>query len=336
MKRKFADGKLLGGKLLWGKLFGACLLAAAGTSAMAADTWPSRPITFVLPYQAGGGGDTAARALAEDMSKALGKPIIVENRPGASGIIGTNAVAKAQPDGYTVLLTLTQSVLNNRFLYSQLPYDPTKDLAFVTEVATGTILLTVSTTAPVHSVKELIDWGRKNKLSAGNWGVGSYGHLTSTYLGKTKKIDIVNVSYKGEAPMLQDLAGGSINFAFSSLNSTRPFLQSGKVRVLAVSGRHRLAALPDVPTLAEAGLAEPEYAVTGTMLMMVPAATPAPIVARLEKEARTVINSTRYRARLQVLGLEPLGEGAKQARVNYDAQFPVQQRLVQLSGAKLD
>lgn len=317
------------------KWLGACLLAAAA-SAQAADAWPGRPITFVLPYPAGGGADTATRALAEDMTKALGQPVVVENRPGASGIIGTSFVAKAQPDGYTVLVTLSQSVRNNRFLYAQLPYDPLRDLAFVSEIATGTILLTTSATVPVHNVRELIDWGRKNRLTSGNWGVGSYGHLATSYLGKSKQIDITPVSYKGEAPMLQDLAGGNIQVAFSSLAGTRPFMQTGKVRVLAVTGARRLPSLPDVPTLAEAGLPEPEYNPVGTLLMMVPAATPAPIVERLEKETRAIVGSTRYRARLETLGLQPLGEGAKQARLNYDAQAPVQQKLVQMSGAKLD
>jgi len=318
------------------KKLGACVLAVVATSALGADAWPSRPITFVLPYPAGGAADTATRALAADMSRALGSPIIVENRPGASGIIGTNAVAKAAPDGHTVLVTLTQTVLNNRFLYSQLPYDPTKELAFVTEIGSPTILLTASSATPVRSVKELLDWGRKHKLSAGNWGVGSFGHLAAAYLGKTKQIDILNVSYKGEAPLLQDLAGGIVDVAFTSLSPALPFIRDGKLRGLAVTGSHRLDALPDVPTFAEAGLPDPEYRPAGTLVMMVPAATPAPIVARLEKEADVVIASTRYRARLKTLGVEPIGAGASQARASYTAQLPIQQKLVQLSGAKLD
>ncbi len=321
------------------KLLDLCVLAAIAVpnaSAIGAEVWPDRPITFVLPYPAGGASDAATRALAEEMGKALGQPIVVENRPGASGIIGTNAVAKAQPDGYTVLVTATQSVLNNRFLFSQLPYDPLKDLAFITEISGAAVLLTASSSTPARTVKELVEWGQKNKLTFGNWGVGSFAHMAASYLGKSRSIEVTNVAYKGEAPMLQDLAGGSINVAFTSLNSTRPFLQNGKVRALAVTGRHRLATLPDVPTLAEAGLPDAEYNLTGTIVMMVPAATPAPIVARLEKEARTVISGTRYRARLQTLGLEPIGEGAVAARANYDRQLPVLQKLVQVSGVKLD
>ncbi|MFC4521463.1 Bug family tripartite tricarboxylate transporter substrate binding protein [Cupriavidus pinatubonensis] len=328
---------------MYNRLLGSCALAlcAAGafatTGALAADApYPNRPITFVLSGPPGGAGDTVTRQLAEDMSTRLGQPIMVENKPGAAGIIGTNAVAKAPPDGYTILLTVTQSVLNNRFLFSRLPYDPVRDLTFITEVAGGNMLMTVTSSLPVTNVKELLAYGSKHGLSFANWGMGSYAHLVASYLGKSRNLNVTPVAYKGEGPMLQDIAGGSVNVGISSLNTTLPFLQSGRVRAIGVTGKDRLPALPNVPTLAEQGLAEPEYDMSGIIVMMAPAGTPAPILERIEKEARAAIDSAKFRARMQVLGFYSLGGGAQQARKHYDEMYPVQQRLVKISGAKLD
>ncbi|MFJ4291879.1 Bug family tripartite tricarboxylate transporter substrate binding protein [Cupriavidus sp. NPDC089707] len=327
---------------MYNKLLGGCALTlcAAGvfaTTAIAADApYPSRPITFVLSGPPGGAGDTVARQLAEDLGARLGQPIVVDNKPGAAGIIGTNAVAKAAPDGYTILITVTQSVLNNRFLFSRLPYDPLRDLTFITEVAGGNMLMTVSSSLPVTNVKELLAYGSKHGLSFANWGAGSYAHLVASYLGKSRNLDVTPIAYKGEAPILQDIAGGNVNVGISSLNTTLPFLQSGRVRAIGATGKDRLATLPNVPTLAEQGLAEPEYDMSGIIVMMAPAGTPAPILERLEKDARAAIDSAKFRDRMQLLGFYPLGGGARQARKHYEEMYPVQQRLVKISGAKLD
>jgi len=314
-----------------------CMLAMAWmTHAAAQSPYPNRPITFILPFSAGGATDIVSRALADDMGKRLGQPIIVENRPGASGMIGTNAAAKAPADGYTVVLTLTQAILNNQFLYAKVPYDTRKELAFVTEVCTAGVLLAVNPRVPAKNVKELLDWAAHHRASFGSWGVGSYGHLASAYLARTRKADITHVAYKGEAPLIQDLVGGQIDMAFISAFAAKPFVESGKINVLAVSADRRLPAYPNVPTLAEAGLADPELQVTGRVVMMVPAGTPAPILARLEGAARAAIASEAVRARMRDIAMEPIGNSGKQAQANYDAMYPVQQRLVQMSGARLD
>lgn len=315
-----------------------CMLALMllGPAALAQPPYPSRPITFILPFSGGGAADIVSRALAEDMSKRLGQPVIVENRPGASGIIGTNAAAKAPADGYTVLLTLTQAIVNNQFLYDKLPYDTRSELAFVTEVCGGSILLAVNPRVPAKNVGELLDWTARNRVSFGSWGVGSYGHLASAYLARSRKADITHVAYKGEAPMIQDLVGGQIDMAFVSAFAARPFVDSGKLRVLAVAGERRLPGMPELPTLAEAGLPEPELQPTGRIVMMVPAGTPAAILAQLEKAARAAIESEPIRARMRGIGMEPIGNSSKQALANYEAMFPVQKRLVQMSGARLD
>ena len=317
-----------------------CMLALAlvlvSQSASAQPTYPTRPISFVLPFSAGGAADTVSRMLAEEMSKRLGQPIIVENRPGAAGVIGTNVAAKAPADGYTVLLTLTQAILTNQFLFTKLPYDPRKELAFVTEVCGGSVLLVVNPRIPAKDVSELLNWAANNRASFGSWGTGSYGHLASAYLNRSRKVDLTHVAYKGEAPMIQDLVGGQIDIAFVTAFSAKPFIDSGKLRVLAVTGERRLPALPNVPTLAEAGLTDPEFQSTGKLIMMVPAGTPAPIVERIESAARAVIGTEAIRNRMRGIGMEPIGNSSRQALANYEAMYPVHQRLVQLTGAKLD
>ena len=270
------------------------------------------------------------------MGKRLGQPVIVENRPGASGMIGTNVVAKAPADGYTVSITLTQAILNNQFLYTKLPYDTRKELAFVTEICTAGVLLVASPNVPAKDMKELLDWTAHHHASFGSWGVGSYGHLVSSHLARTRKADITHVAYKGEAPMIQDLVGGQIDLAFVSAFAAKPFVETGKLKVLAVASDRRLPGLPNVQTLAEAGLTDPEFQVTGRVVMMVPANTPAPVVEKLESAARAAIASEPIRARMRAIAMEPIGNSSKQALANYEAMYPVQQRLVMSTGARLD
>jgi len=324
--------------LLYATAFTGLTAAVAAAPAHAAEApYPSRPITFIYPFPAGGAGDTLTRALGEEMSKGLGQPVIVDNRAGAAGIIGTSAAAKAPADGYTVLITLTQTIVNNQFLYSKLPYNTTRDLAFVTELCTANVLLTVNPSVPATNVKELLAWAKEaNHANFGSWGVGSYGHLVSAYLAQTRHVQFTHVAYKGEAPMVQDLVGGNINVAMTSLSTTKPFADAGKLRVLAVTSDQRLPQLPDVPTLKEAGLGDPEFKPTGSIVMMVPNGTPAPVIARLEKEALRAMDTTGIKARLQVMGLASAAAGAKVARANYDALMPVQERLVKISGVRLD
>jgi tripartite-type tricarboxylate transporter receptor subunit TctC len=310
----------------------ACLAQAAAAQA----PYPNRPITFVLPFTPGGAADIVSRALADDMGKRLGQPVIVENRPGASGMIGTNVVAKAPADGYTVSITLTQAILNNQFLYTKLPYDTRKELAFVTEICTAGVLLVASPNVPAKDMKELLDWTAHHHASFGSWGVGSYGHLVSSHLARTRKADITHVAYKGEAPMIQDLVGGQIDLAFVSAFAAKPFVETGKLKVLAVASDRRLPGLPNVQTLAEAGLTDPEFQVTGRVVMMVPANTPAPVVEKLESAARAAIASEPIRTRMRAIAMEPIGNSSKQALANYEAMYPVQQRLVMSTGARLD
>ncbi len=237
-----------------GGLFGGLSLSLALPAV--AQTYPAKPIRIVVPYVAGGGTDTIARAMGEKLSKRLGQPVVVDNKAGASGIIGTDAVAKAAPDGYTLLMTLTQSVLTNQFLYQKLPYDPRKDLTMISVLADAQLVLVAHPSVPARTARELGEYARSRpgKLSYASWGVGSLSHLSGAYYSKLVHGQAMHVPYKGEAPMMQDLLGGQVQFGFASILSAKPYIQSGKLKALAVTGTQRSSALPDMPTFAESGM----------------------------------------------------------------------------------
>ena len=303
-----------------------------------AQGYPTKAITFTVPYPAGGGTDVVARTLAEQMSRRLGQPVVVDNKPGAGGILGTNAVAKAAPDGHTVLVGLTQSVLTNRFLYAKLPYDPRTDFAFVTQIATAPLLLLVPANSPAKNLAELRQLlvVSKGAASCGSWGAGSYPHLACAHMAGSLNTAITHVPYKGEALMLQDLVGGQLTFVLASLVSARAYMDGGRLRALAVTGEQRMPVLPDVPTFKEAGMPDGEYRLNGWLALLVPLATPAAVVNRLQDAARQAVNSPEFKARLEALGMVGVGNSPEEFRQHYAADWPVWERLVKVSGAKLD
>jgi len=316
----------------------ACVLAALFAAAAGAQDFPRKPVTLVVPYPAGGGTDVVARSLAEQMSKQLGQPVIVDNKPGASGILGTSFAAKSAPDGYTVLVGLNQSLLNNQFLYTKLPYDPQRDLALVTQVASAPLVLMVPANSSIHSVSDLQRSLRANAQggNCGSWGAGSYPHLACAHMASSWKVELAHVAYKGEAPMLQDLAGGSLTFTIGSIAAAKPYIDGGRLRAIAVAAEGRVGAMPDVPTFKEAGFPDPEYRVLGWLALAVPHATPQPVVARLQEAAQQAIKSPELAKRFEALGMQGMGTSAQEFRANYAADWPVWERLVKVSGAKLD
>lgn len=307
---------------------------------LAASSWaigqgfPNKTITFVLPAPPAGATDTIARALAEEMGKSLKQPIVVDNRPGGSGTLGVQHVVRAAPDGYTVLVTHSTPIYYGPYTMAKLPYDVRRDLGFITEIASASLVYAVANNVPAKTMAEFIAWAQKNKgkLSYGSFGVGSSSHLMNAFLSSTHKLDMTHVAYKGEALMVNDMLGGHIPVAIGTLGTMAPFLASGQIRALGVIGHERLANLPGVPTMAEAGLTDPAYQPLGGLLMMVPAGTPAPVAARLEKEARAAIQSTALKARFQVFGLVGMGNSSAEFRRNLDASGPVIQNLVKVSG----
>ena len=303
-----------------------------------AEEYPSRPVTLVVPAQAGGALDILARAMADEMARRLGQPVIVDNKPGAALVMGTGHVAKAAPDGYTIGLTLTQAVINNMFLMARLPYDPRIDLAYVSEVCTAQVVLVVNAGVPARTPAELLAWAAANpaKASYGSWGAGSFGHILGSHLGRTRGVAMTHVPYKGEAPMVQDLVGGQLAFAVASIAGARSHIESGRLRAIAVTGDKRMESLPNVPTFAQSGLGDPELTVTGQVLMVAPAATPPAVLARIEKATLGALDTPAVRARLQTTGMVALGRGSREARANYDAMFPMQEKLIKGLGIKLD
>nr|WP_231906903.1 tripartite tricarboxylate transporter substrate binding protein [Cupriavidus sp. D384] len=306
----------------------------------AADSYPSKPVRIIVPYPAGGMIDTTARAVAKGLALRLGKPVVVENKPGASGIIGTDYVAKASPDGYTLLMTLSTPITANVALYRKLPYDPRTDLRAVSDIATSPGVLVVSNSLPVKSVSELISYAKNNpqKLRMGSWGLGSSPHLLQTYLNKTYGTDILHVPYKGEAPLILELLSGQINVAIGSTSSLRQHIAAGKIRPLAVLGSRRLKALPDVPSMVESGYSDTPFQVltlTPTTLMT-PAKTPPEILSKVGREVSSVVGSPVLQKMFEESGQEPLGNTPQQAQMAYQTYLPVILKLTADTGVTLD
>jgi tripartite-type tricarboxylate transporter receptor subunit TctC len=272
-----------------------------------AEDYPNRPIRIIAPYPPGGTTDIVARYVANGLSKSLGWTVIVENRTGAGGIVGHEAAAKATPDGYTLVLGNSAMLAVSVSLFPKLPYNPTKDFAPITEAAAGALVLVVKPALPVHSLQELLALAKKEpgKLNAGLSALGSMHHMTTEIIEKRAGVKWTNVPYKGSAPMLMDLLSGQIDFAFDNIPSSLPYIKSGKLRAIAVSGSTRTDLLPDVPTLAESGMKGVEALAWHGVLA--PANTPAPIVARLHDEIVKILKTAEMKKRLNDLGLDPIG-----------------------------
>ena len=323
-------------------LFNRRSLLAAGLALAAAGTWaqtyPSKAIKLIVPYAAGGATDITARTLGEKLATRLGQPVLVDNRGGAGGVTGTDQALKSPADGYTFLVSLGTTMLINQYLYEKLPYNPQKDQALITQIALAPVVLLVNPQLPVNTAPELLQYIERNKgkLAYGSWGMGSYAHLAGAWLSDNLKADMNHAAYKGEALMLQDLVGGQIQMTFASLQSARPYIESGRLRVLAVTGTQRMAALPKVPTMAEQGIKDEVFRVTGWVGMSAPAKTPADVVARVATEVRAIIAQPEVRERIQQMGFIPVGSSPEEFGIQFKKDAPVWERLVKLSGAKLD
>jgi tripartite-type tricarboxylate transporter receptor subunit TctC len=246
---------------------------------------------MVVPFSAGAGvTDIMARLVGQHLGASLGQPVVIENRPGAGGIPGTEAVSKAPPDGYTLLMTNVALVVNS-YLYSKLPYDPVKDFTPVTLVNTAPLMLVVHPTVAATSVKELIAYAKAHpgELSFGSGGVGSTPHLSGELFKSLAGIDVLHVPYKGGAPALNDLVGGQLSFMVENMPGTMPFVRSGKLRALAVTSARRSSLEPGLPTMAEAGV--PGYEVVGWNGIVAVKGTPPEIVARLHAEVAKILRA---------------------------------------------
>ena len=315
----------------------ACGWALTATMpAVAQGDYPSRPITLVVPYAAGGGNDIMARVAAEKMSPVLGQQIVIENRGGAGGSIATRAVGKAAPDGYTLVLGGTGTLAINPTLYANVGYDPRKDFAPVGLIATSALVVLVNTSVPATTIGELIALARRDpgKLNYASAGVGSGIHLGAELFATMAGVKLTHIPYKGSAPALTDLVGGHVAIYFSSLPPAIALIREGKVRALAVTGPQRSALLPDLPTVAEAAL--PGYESVLHYGIVAPAGTPRPIVEKLNAAMQAALAEADVRERIIADGAEPLPGTPEDYAADIDREETKWSKVVRVSGAKVE
>lgn len=304
--------------------------------AAAAETWPARPIRFIVPFPAGGPTDVLSRFLAERLTQSLGQQVIVDNRPGAGGNVGAEAAARAPADGYTFLFASQGVYVTNAALFDKLGYDPKTDFAMVCLIAAVPNVIVVGSSTPIRSIPELLAFAKAEpgKATSGSGGNGSAGHFTLELLKIAGTVDIAHVPYRGSAPMLADLLGGQTTMAIDALNSALPYVRDGRLRAIAVTTAKRSASLPDVPTVAEQGLAGFES--SAWFAVAAPAKTPEAIVQRLSKEIDAALKSPELSRRIRDLGAEPIGGSPAGAAAFVAAERQKWTRLVAQTKMKVD
>jgi len=310
--------------------------AAAAPVAALAQAYPSKPVTIIVPWPPGGPSDIAARPMAKGLGDELKQTFIIDNRGGAGGNIGTSMVTKAAPDGYTLLITSSAPIVINPSLYKQMPFDPPKDLAPITNLLRVPLILAVNASVPANNLKELIAYvnSQKGKVQYASSGNGTPQHLTGELFKSTAKLDMIHVPYKGSAPAITDLVGGHVPIMFDSAIAILPQIKAGKVRAIAITSAKRSSVLPDVPTFAEAGMPGFEsYAWYG---FFAPAKTPADVVAKLNATALKVMKSPEWQRVLADTGSENVGESPEQFAAFTKAETTKWAKVVKDSGATVD
>ena len=285
----------------------ASLLLLLSPSIAWAQSYPSKPLRFIVPFAPGGGNDVMARLIGGKLSETVGQQVIIDNRGGAGGAIGSELAAKAPPDGYTILMGHIGTLAINPALYPKLPYDPLKDFEPVCLVATAQNILVVHPSLPARSVKELISIAKAKPghLNFVSGGTGGAGHLAGELLKSMAGVDMVHIGYKGAGPALTDLVGGQVHLMITNMPAAMPHVKSGRLRALAVTGESRSALMPDLPTIDEAGV--PGYELTNWFGVVAPAGTPQPVVMHLNREIVIGLKTREMRDRLAAVGAEPVG-----------------------------
>jgi len=298
-------------RMLGGSVASTLLLAMTATSCFAQGTYPAKPVRVISPSSAGGGSDIIARIVAPKLTERLGQQVIVENRPGAGTVIGSDYVAKAAADGYTLLLGIA-TLATNPALLKKMPYDAVRDLAPITQVAQSPNVLVVHPSIPVKTVKELIAFvrARPGQLTFASAGIGTNPHMTFELFRSMTKLDAVHVPYKGSAPAIVDLVGGHVAMMSATALTAIPQIRAGRLRGLGVTSAKRSAAAPELPTLDEAGV--PGYEATQWYGLLAPAGTPPQVVKRLHADMVQILNSADVKSRLANDGAEPVGDTPEQ------------------------
>ena len=311
------------------------VLAIVPALAFAQAQYPSKPIRLVVPFAPGGPVDTLARAMGPKLTEALGQTMIVDNRPGAGSVIGSDVVAKAPPDGYTLLVT-SSSIAINPAIYPKMPFDATRDLAPISQLSTSALIAVVHPSVPVKSIRELIALAkaRKGELVYASSGTGSAPHLAVELFTAMTGTKMVHVPHKGAAPATIDLLAGNVSLMFNNLISAVPNVQAGRLRALAVTGSARTAALPQLPTVAEAGV--PGYEASTWYAMFAPPATPPQIVERLHRDVAATVKSPEIRKQLAVVGIDPVGGTPVELAKYLRSEMVKWGKVAKASGAKAD
>jgi tripartite-type tricarboxylate transporter receptor subunit TctC len=315
----------------------AITLITAGTALPShADEWPSKPIRWVVPFPPGGAMDAIARALGDKASKSLGQPFVIENKPGAGGNIGADQVSKSPGDGYTIMIT-SIGMATNKALYPKLSYDPIKDFAPVSLLAVvPNVLVTNATQPTVKTVADVIANAKAQpgKLTYASAGNGTSIHLAGELFASQAKVDMLHIPYKGSGPAVTDLLGGQVNYMFDSITSAKPHILSGKLRAIGLTTAKRSSALPNVPTLAESGLAG--YEVSPWFAVFAPAETPKPIIAKLNAALLEAMKQPDIKAKFETIGAEPIGSTPEELNTHLNREIGRWGKLIAEQNIKSD
>lgn len=306
------------------------------TAAAQSDAFPQRNVRIVVPYPAGGATDFVARALGERLSKTWGQTVIVDNKAGAAGALGAADVARAPADGHTLLLTITDSQINNVALFRSLPYDPRRDFSFVTQVVRSPAVISANADLPVTDMAGLrrLVAEQPGRLSYASWGIGGLGHLAGESLNRELKAGMVHVPQRGEGPVVTDLLARTVSLGLSSVASAQQHVKAGKLRALAVMGPTRSSVLPGVPTMRELGFQDPLYDTNVWLGLLVPAKTSPAVVARLAQDVRAIVGTREMSQLLVERGFEVMNTTPDEFARNYRQEFEVITRRIRDVGVE--
>ena len=313
------------------------LISLLSGGAAFAQTYPDKPVRILVPYTAGGPADVLVRAMGQKLSETWNQPVIVENRPGANEMIAAEATAKAPGDGYTFLVASDAVYSLNHHLYSKVPYDPVGDFVPVSKLVNANLMLVAKPDFPAATAREAIDYIKRNpgKINYGSVGAGGVNHLGMAWLASVNGLEMQHVPYKGLPPALQDLVSGRIDIMFAVIGGAAPFIESGKLKGLAVAGKSRSPIAPNVPTFAEAGY--PNFDASFYFAMAAPKGTPAPIISKVARDAGAIVSSDDFKTRyLRNLGFEAVGDTPEQFGAFLKNDRALGAQKVKASGAKLD